>query len=710
MNKSLDILELEAHRSELIEKVYSTSSTNLKVFLFFNYFGTVLSSNNQNLFEAFLKEFIEDYISTIQKFEVFGTNPEFTDKLLQQLKSLTSLTFIKNILPELSAEIERIAKQSEKLNFILEGKENKDGIEHKAFFPLIDKEAPDNFYGIIESVTIRINKAADIDKFIIVPSEKEIEKRILEQCKKSWIVALDLSREYIKKPYKYHEVILSFDKKEGFYEGSSLGTALTLSFLEELLKFYNPTYVIKIKERSAFTGGITETGEVLCTSEEIIKKKVTTIFFSEVNTFVVPKLEETYAYFALTQLKNQYPQRNLKLIPAVDIYDVLNRRDLVEIKKINPAVRTGKFVKKNWTSAAATVLLAILFGYLFVMDFDNNPYLIDASDGIINVKNKLGRILWNKNNSLGDEAINDHFDLQKYLVKIVDIDEDGKNEVLITSGSRNESIGEIKENALTCFNHNGKKIWDYTIGDTVYSYRKGDEILPPPYSIQIIDTVTIDNKKQLYLFCNNRNSFSSLIFGINLISGKRIAGTFYCSGHTLGAFIKDINNDGIKDIVAKGVDNGYNQIVLFGMSLENLKGFRKTIPEYSLRFCEEAELLFYIRLPKTDLDELKIGERFASKKLGGFWYDYTKQKIVHRSVFSMETPKLTATAIEYQLYNNFKDFDLIIFDEFRTVRDSLVAHGKLNLPYTDTPEYKNIIKSKILYYKGGKWVRREECD
>ncbi len=78
------------------------------------------------------------------------------------------------------------------------------------------------------------------------------------------------------------------------------------------------------------------------------------------NTFVIPKTEETYAYFALTQFINQYPERNLKLIPAEDIYDVLNRRDLVEIKKRNPVVRTGKFIKKNWVSAVVTVLLAII--------------------------------------------------------------------------------------------------------------------------------------------------------------------------------------------------------------------------------------------------------------------------------------------------------------------------------------------------------------
>jgi len=190
-----------------------------------------------------------------------------------------------------------------------------------------------HFYGIIESVTVRINKSVGVDKFIIVPSENEVEKKILEQCKKSWLLAINLSKKFVRKPFKYHEVIINFDKKEGFYEGNSLGIALTLSIIEELLQFYNPTYKIGIKKQTAFTGGLTETGEVLCTSEEIIKQKIAAIFFSEINTFVFPKCEETYAYFALTRLKKTYPGRKLKLIPVEDINDVINRRDVVDIKK-----------------------------------------------------------------------------------------------------------------------------------------------------------------------------------------------------------------------------------------------------------------------------------------------------------------------------------------------------------------------------------------
>ena len=429
VNTASNVFELESFRNKIIEKIFNATSNNSKIFLLYTYFSKVHSTQNNSLIEAFLKEFLEDYISAIQKLEVSGINPEFTGKLLEQIKQVSTLKFVEDILTKLRFEIDRIEHQINKLNLILEGKEYEDGIEHKAFFPLIDKNAPAGFYGIIESVTIRINKTTDNDKFIMVPSEKEIEKKISEQCKKSWLLAVDILKKYVKKPYQYHEVVISFVKKEGFYEGNSLGIALTLSFLEELLKFYNPTYAIKIKERSAFTGGIDSSGEVQNIGEEIIKQKVAAIFFSEINSFVIPKLEETYAYFALTQLKNQFPQRNLKLIPVEDINDVLNRRDLAEIKKINPVVRTGKLIKKNWVGALVAVWFTIILSFLFVLDFDDNPYLIDAENGVINIRNKPGRILWNKKTSLGAEAINDNFDLQKYFVKIVNIDDDRENEV-----------------------------------------------------------------------------------------------------------------------------------------------------------------------------------------------------------------------------------------------------------------------------------------
>ncbi|MDP2363212.1 MAG: hypothetical protein Q8M94_05530, partial [Ignavibacteria bacterium] len=503
-----------------------------------------------------------------------------------------------------------------------------------------------------------------------------------------------------KKSNKYHEIIVSFDKKEGFYEGNSLGIALTLSFLEQILKFYNPAYIINKKEQSAFTGGVTEAGEVLCTSEEIIKRKVAAVFFSEINSFVFSKCEETYAYFALTQLKKIYPNRKLKLIPVEEIIDVINRRYLVDVRKQKIAIRTTKFVKKNWVEAFVAVVLTIILSYLFVLDFDINPALLSIDGSTLFVKNRNGKILWTKKVTLSQTASpND--------LKIIDINSDGINEVLVTCENSDNLLNVVDYATLRCYDHKGKLIWKYLFNDTVISKR---EELDAEYCVNILDTLTIYGKKSLYLFSQNIKSFSSVIFRIDLQTGKRLQGSFWCSGHTVNGLIKDINNDDKKDIVCIGFDNGYEDAVLFAFKIDTLIKVRPTAENYLICNFPVSEMLAYIRFPKNDY-EIMFNQRFTV--INGLSLNETKENDIEFVTHIYKDPERKSNltdAVFYKVNKNLKNVDVFISNSFRLTRDTLVAHGKLKQPYTDTREYKNIIKSKILYYKNGKWVKREDLN
>ncbi len=704
MSHKLNLFELESLRSELIEKSVNTSSNFLHLSLYQKYFDIILSLNNPNLEEAFLKEFLDDYINCISKFEVWGTDPEITKRIINHLQSVITLKIASENLELLKLEFDRIGNQLEKLNLILKGKEFEDGEATKAFFPLIDNDAPEGFYGIIDSVTVRISKGADKDKFIIVPSEKEIEKKILEQCKNSWILALKLSKKYVKKPYKFHEVIISFDKKEGFYEGNSLGIALTISFLEEILKFYNPTYLIKLIEKSAFTGGVAESGEILNTSENIIKRKVSLIFFSQINSFVIPKLEETYAYFTLAQLKKNYPNRKLKLIPAEDITDVLNRRDLVDIRKQKVVVRSAKFVKKNWISAVATVLLAILFTYLFVIDFDDNPESLYSDGNKLFVKNKNGKVLWTLNVNLNIDVLT-YPELLKNYAMIIDLNGDNENELLFIQTALDERNVKQGRGTIIYFDKYQKIKWEYTFQDTVFSER---ENLQPVYDAYLIDTTTIENRKVLLSYANNSTSFSSAIFALDLNTGERINNTQWNSGYTWDAMIIDPKGDGERELVAMGADNGLKDAVLWGMKVKNINGYRPTTPDYRIRNFDETKLQFYLRIPNTDYDSL-TGTRSMGMLTGTLIYDKINYNIRFTTISKVNrATDETVPSFHFSFNIKAMDFEIFLVDKFTSKRDSLVAIGKLNPPYTDTKEYKAMIKNNILYWQNSKWLKRKE--
>jgi hypothetical protein len=688
-------LELDEERSKLLEKILLGSSINARLDAYLNYFLKILSFNRSNIEEAFLSEFLEDYLNVVKRYEVWGNDPELTCKIFEQLLKIKDRHFTEDYVVDINNEIARLESQWTDLTNILNGIENNSNAGSKAYFPVLENDAPVNCYGLIETVTVRINKTDRDDKFIIIPSEKEIEQRIQEQIKLSWKLALQISNKYIRKHHQYHEVIISFDKKAGFYMGNSLGIALTLTFLEQILKFYNPTFIINISEGSAFTGGIDTKGNVLNTGEDIIKRKVAAIFYSDLNFFVFPKLEESYAYFALEQLRKVYPQRKLKLIPAEDFDDILNRRDLVEIKKQKAIVRTGKFVKKNWISAIATVLLAILFAYLFVMDFDDNPATFTVDGHYVYIRNKNEKILWQKSFTASKEQTH-YVKLLKHKIRLLDINSDGLNEVLLVDDYEPGTLTKL-DPPLICYDRKGREIWRYNFRDKVNSDR---ENLSENYNLAILDTLKIFNEKYLFMIASNLESFSSAIFSIKLISGKRNAGTLWTSGHTVNALLNDINYDGKKDIVGLGFDNGYEDLVFFGFEIDTLTSCRSTEEEYLISNYPIKKMSFYIRIPKTDFDEYY---KHSTPRLFPESLTYHKQS-KRFSFLTTDDYNEGYSSINYN-FNNDIVLDKIIFpNDFRIRRDTLVAQGKILLPYTDTREYEKKIKDKILYWKEDKWV------
>ena len=592
----------------------------------------------------------------------------------------------------------------EKLHKILNGERTKIN-ESKAYFPLLEEDAikeTGHSIGILESVTIKVHSAKKENKFIIVPSEKDIEEKISEQVKQSWLNAMKIAIKYVRRIHPHHEVIISFDKKAGFCKGNSLGTALTLAFIEEIFKTYNSPVAIKVGDGIAFTGGMNELGIVTNTSDEIIKQKTELIFFSNISLLIVPKNEESAANEKLNALKKEFPQRDLKIIGVEDISDLLDRRTIVEIKKQPLIVRSGKFVKKNWVGAAIAVLLTIVLSFLFVLDFDDNPAILTSDGTTLFVKNKNGKILWslkiasNLELSVSPELI-------KLLAKTIDVNDDGSNELIFIQTTGNEENERKDKATILCYDKNKLVLWKYTFQDTVYSER---EDLRPLYAAYLIDTATINNQKSILCFANNMTSFSSAIFALELETGKRLNQTQWNSGFTWDADIIDMDEDGEKEVVAIGADNGFNDGVIYCVELKKLNGCRPTTPEYRIKNFTQTELIFYIRLPRTDYDSLN-GGRVNGLMEGSLSYNVEGKEFNITSISFMDkTQKVGFPSRNYIFKVNTLEIEFKMIDKFSSQRDEQVRAGVLSGPYTDTKQYKEILKSQILYFKNNKWVNR----
>lgn len=367
MNNNAYSVELKT--LQLRQKLNTVISSKSALLILYEYYDFLLGSNINQIIEAYIPEFIQRYVSLLNNFDPYCLNPSVTKAIIKQINELGNYLPESEIKTSLKNSIQRLREELEQFEAVLEGQTPNELITDKLCFPLLEEneglQSPITS-GILETVTIKVSKAKGENKFLLIPSEVKIESRLEKQIETSWQKAVDIVRRYIKKTGDHHKVIIQFDKRVGFYRGNSLGAALTIAFIEELLSYYNSPVVIKTGKGMALTGGLEKDGCLVATSKEVIEKKVENVFFSPIQNFVVPEKDLPFTEEKLKTLKQEFPQRKLNIIDIKTLDDLLDSRKLVDIRKQKIIVRSAKFAKKNWAAITLIVVISLpRISYIF---------------------------------------------------------------------------------------------------------------------------------------------------------------------------------------------------------------------------------------------------------------------------------------------------------------------------------------------------------
>jgi len=686
----VEILELEQKYSELKSTLSELNFKRNKLLLLVDYFSLVLPNSSSSILEAYTIEFIPDFLSYIKSLEIRGLNPEVLFKLQLQLKTLRELNFANVSKDDLSSSSYALNEKLKVMGKWL----NNDPLnksDSKIYFPVLEKKERGFGNGYLESLNVQIKNGEQ--KFYITPSEYEGDEQLEKQITLCFTIAINYCKKFIRKIKPTHTIYLHFEDKLGMYSGNSIGIALTLIFIEAILKHYNSTIALNLNSRTAITGAIDNNSKIISTSKAIIEIKVETVFYSDAQIFCVPKIDEMWAEAKLKELQTEYPNRDLKIIGLTDLNDLLDRRKIVDIRKQKLIVRSGKFVKKNWISAVATVLLAILFAYLFVMDFDYIPAMFEQKGNLLNIQNKNGKVLWSTRLNFAPTI--SKVDRSKFSKKLVDINNDGVNEVLIAE----EEIAPESYNfgRVACFNKDKKLIWEYFFRDDVSTFRKWTKT----YSISILDTITISNQKLLLLMARNIPNFANAVFAVDILTGKRFegTGTLWNAGAINNCIVGDFNEDGITELIIAGSHNGYERALLFSVNIDKMNGQTPAPDRYIFNNIPAAEINKFILLPHTD-----YGKHFWRSN------SVPSQHLIfvqHSKEFELATLEGSDKPIlfYYRFDKNLNFLWVDCADNAQQLRDTLVVRGVLNPPYTNTNEYFQLLKDAISYWDGKEFVK-----
>jgi len=699
----LNFLEIEKLRSELSSFLPQINGLP-KVLVLFSFYEKLLHCNDANLIDAFAVEFIDEYLAKLDFYSPFYSEPTRTEQLLKQLSEMKLIPVLENKQSRLEDLISSINKKLNNFLAVLEGNIGQPEKREKLLFPLLGKVVTSSetyTYASIEPVTIKVTTAKHKDSFVFIPSHQKKEQ-LEEQTKISFQLALRYLKDYKHKFHKYHEVLIYFENLSADYEGYSLGIALTIGFIEQLSLLYNLPYLTIVKNNIASTGGLDQNGNVSALGEEIIKQKVEAAFYSDLETLIIPEADELAAKEKLNELNEKYPKRGLRLTAVENLADILNRRNLMEIKKQSPVVRTAKNIKKNWVAVSLSLIIFLIIGFFWIREFDDNPYTFEQTVNEIIIKNKTNRNLWNISypdeliKLQGNEAIESVF-------RILDVNNNGINEVLFEFSRNGKYSDESISQGLVLLNNKGEILWRCTFRKNLTSNR---EFLTPPYGINIYDTLRINNELSILCGSSNSNSYPSAAYILNLKSNKVVSDTLWNPGHISDVRVVDLNNDKKKELIVLAYNNGLQKISLYHLDIDELKGQVPTTDEYRLHNIRDAKILNYFLFPNSDYNQY-LGYRTTSTRMRGLFFDYESKMV---RFVSSEAGLQKQGHIIYNWYYEKNDFDVAIGSDLRVFRDSLVAHGKLPLPYTDTKEYRELLRSQIQTWDGKKFVKREESE
>ena len=155
-----------------------------------------------------------------------------------------------------------------------------------------------------------------------------------------------------------------------------------------------------------------------------------------------------------------------------------------------------------WGSAASIIalLLTVFFFFLsssknhFTPDLTNTiqPYIIEIKENHFEVFSRYKNTLWIQ-------------EISGNIVKgnVVDLDNDGKNEVIIGVGSRGDDTGKI-----LCFSANGELIWEFnTTGSFNYEGGRSDKLMVRNF--EIVNLFDSEKKQIVILSIDSQGWYQS---------------------------------------------------------------------------------------------------------------------------------------------------------------------------------------------------------
>ena len=372
--------------------------------------------------------------------------------------------------------------------------------------------------------------------------------------------------------------------------------------------------------------------------------------------------------------------------------------EIIEPYRRSLPQRVIRYVQIHPIQASAGFSIAaalVVLGLLFVRPVkDTNPSYARAKDEFLVVYNKEGEELWRKHVGIGYDwetvpaQVRMSGNLENYLATI-DVNDDGKNEVVATFYWINSSTWK---NALFCFSADGTVLWKY---EQKQKPKFAGEQFPNDFLVRffIVGDFDNDGKKDLFATAWQDDYYPNVLVRLDPKTGEPLA-EYWHSGSISFLLHKDLDNDGIEEILLGGVNNGLNRAALAVLDPRCISGHAPTTQSYVPEGVGQGTEKFYIVFPRSDL-QILAGQKRNEMNMVKLLPSGFETQII-------EFVKDQRVGPIFQFNNAVECTKLNDEDQFVRVHQRLEEEGKLTKKLN--VQYYEELRQGVQYWDGEKFV------
>ena len=370
-------------------------------------------------------------------------------------------------------------------------------------------------------------------------------------------------------------------------------------------------------------------------------------------------------------------------------------RDSRDAQVAAPSMAPGWKRKAIFFAAGFLGLTGFILTVKRLSAYPPSPVDFHIEDSQFVALDRRGRELWRVDTrlpNLCDQAeYRDHFQINRRTpdnirifpqLLIKDLDGDGRSEVLLSIQTQDETA----EGILECYGATGTKLWSFEAG---LERRYGNRVYSRDYRIKGLDLRDInkDGRTEVIVLSYHKPDFPCQLVILDA-AGKKL-GEYWNTGYFNDFSYLDIDEDGVEEILAVGINNEYGKGCLAVFAVDRIAGGSpQRSAEYISPDIAPGTELAYLLFPRTDVDlaEVPVESIMTIDVLRNKHYNLTA--LISRIYFELK-PDLAIVQVHSS-------------HDFQKRHAEAVREGRVRSRLD--PDYFERLRRGALYWNGTAWV------